>query len=181
MRKPQLLAPCSVVLISAVVALAFIFPASEARRAADDRQEIINHIDGIFKAYIRQDKEAVRAMHTKDWIGFKANSRAIVKGIDGYMQNVLTGAIQMLDYEMEEIEVELYGDIAHVYYVAHWRSRVAETGEVVTIRARSIDIYRREAEGWNQSGSHLSILPRPRSLGNVVCAQQCIDVTLVQE
>ncbi len=181
MRKYQILAPSSVVLIAAVVALAFVFPAREAPREADDRQEVIDHIDGIFNAYIRQDKEAVRAMHTQDWMGFKGNSRTIVKGIDGYMQNVLTGASHLLDYEMEEIEVDLYGDIAHVYYVANWRSRLTESGQVFTIRSRSLDIYRREAQGWIQSGSHLTILPRPGRFGNPVCAQECIDVTLVQQ
>lgn len=86
----------------------------------------------------------------------------------------------MLEYEIEDIEVQLYGNIAIVYYVAQWKSLQKRTGQKFRIRARSIDIYRKDANGWNQAGSHLSILPSPSGQGNPDCLK-CVDIELVNE
>ena len=98
------------------------------------------------------------------------------------MQNPIRNLsrIKMLQYEIEDIEVQLYGNTAIVYYVAHWKSLRKRTGEKVRIRARSVDIYRKDANGWNQAGSHLSILPSPSSQGNPGCVK-CLDIELVKE
>lgn len=142
-----------------------------------DRQQIIDHLHSIFDAFVRQDREAIQALHTKDWTGFQAASREIVRGLEGYMKNVTLANAQMLEYEIQDIEVKIYGDVAVVFYVAQWRSRMKASGQVVKIRARSVDIYRREAGSWNQAGSNLNLLPTAGAFGMPDC-QQCYDVTM---
>jgi ketosteroid isomerase-like protein len=145
----------------------------------DDRQQIIDHIHSIFKAYVRQDAAEVRALHTDDWTGFRNNSRQIVKGIEGYMRGVTFKRFKMLEYEIEDIEVQLYGDLGVVYYIANWKTLSIQTNEVVSIRARAVDIYRKAPEGWNQAGSNLNILPMPRAMAIPDCGK-CFDVQRVQ-
>jgi ketosteroid isomerase-like protein len=134
--------------------------------AADrDRQEILDHIHGIFQAYLRQDREALRRMHTADWTGFQGPSTGIERGIDAYMVNAELSLerFQGTGYELKETEVQLHGDIALVYYIADYHCRDKETGAERTIALRSIDVYRREAGGWNQAGSHITPIPTQRS------------------
>jgi len=145
-----------------------------------DRQQIIDHIHSIFKAFVQQDRVGIRARHTVDWTGFKNNSREIVQGIDGYMKDMTLKILKMEEYEIQDIEVQLYGNIAIVYYIAEWKSRVISTGQLLQIRARSVDIYRKDAKEWNQAGSHLSILPAPDRFNNLEC-RKCLDITLVPE
>lgn len=168
----------AIVLFSSFFAISFYVSA----KPKSDRQQVIDHIHSIFQAFVREDTTAIRAKHTEDWRGFQSNSREIVKGVDGYMQNPIRNLsrIKMLEYEIEDIEVQLYGNIAIVYYVAQWKSLQKRTGQKFRIRARSIDIYRKDANGWNQAGSHLSILPSPSGQGNPDCLK-CVDIELVNE
>ena len=53
-----------------------------------DRQAILDHIHGIFQAFIRRDREAIRKAHTNDWTGFQGPSTKIERGLDDYMKNV---------------------------------------------------------------------------------------------
>lgn len=148
----------------------------------DDRQQIIDHIHHIFQAFIDQDSVAIRNLHTKDWVGFQNRSRKIVKGVDGYMQNVRRSLAksQMLEYELEDVEVQIYGDIAIVYYIGQWKSRLKQTGIVLKFRVRSVDIFRKTGLTWNQAGSHLSILPSP-SGGTGPDRLKCFDIQVVEE
>jgi ketosteroid isomerase-like protein len=151
-------------------------------KAEEDSAQIIDHIHSIFDAYLRQDTSAIRALHCPDWTGFQAGSRAIVMGIDEYMQNAVKGLrrLRMIEYEILEIDVQVYGATAIVYYVARWQSQISSTDQSAEFRARSVDIYRREETGWNQAGSNLSILPLPGWQSNPDCAN-CLDVKLVGE
>ena len=53
----------------------------------NDKQQILDHIHGIFRAYLDMDREAIRRTHTEDWAGFQVSSREMVRGIDSYMRN----------------------------------------------------------------------------------------------
>ena len=177
MRKYWIPSTLVVVLISAVVALAFTRSTREARQEADDRQEVINQLHRIFQAFVEQDKETLRATHADNWMGFKASSLTTVKGIEGYMQDITFGN-PMLEYEIEEVQVQLLGDIAVVYYVARWKNQIKQINKVVTMHARSVDIYGKHAQkGWIQVGSNLNILPRAGSIRNPACGR-CFDVAV---
>jgi ketosteroid isomerase-like protein len=132
------------------------------RAVASDRDAILAHIHGLFQAYLRGDREAIRRGHTGDWKGFQLPSRAIVRGLDDYMQTAdrVLASFRGLRYEILDADVEVIGDRAIVFYVA--REWVAtESGGEREILLRAIDLYRREPEGWNQCGSHIALAPQP--------------------
>ena len=122
----------------------------------DDKQAIISHVHGLFDAYLRKDREAIRRGHTGDWHGFQVMSRRLVRGIDEYMkaaEEVLV-RLKATRYEMLEMDVQVLGDVALVYYVARDFLKEAD-GSERTILLRALDVYRREPEGWNQCGSNI--------------------------
>lgn len=125
-----------------------------------DREQIIEHIHGIFRAYFAKDRETIRRTHTADWKGFLTRSTRMVRGIDDYMtyvDGVLQG-VAPLRYEIVDIEVDVYGDVAVVFYLAReWLPK--EGGGEFTILLRSCDIYRRDPGGWNQCGSNIMVIP----------------------
>ena len=125
-----------------------------------DREEILNHIRGIFQAYLRKDRDAIRRMHTDDWIGFQGPSTKIERGLDDYMKNAET-SLQNLHgtgFEILDHEIRFHADVALVYYVARYDYRDAD-GSEHSVPLRSVDIYRRDPEGWNQAGSHITVIP----------------------
>jgi len=129
-------------------------------KAQDDRSAILAHIDGLFHAYFRKDREAIRRGHTADWRGFQIGSRTLVRGIDEYMKAAdrVLETIEARRYQLLDSDVRVYGDVAVVYYLAREWIRTSD-GEEKTIVLRSCDIYRREADGWNQCGSHITLAP----------------------
>ncbi len=134
--------------------------------AATDREQIIEHIHSIFKAYLRQDRDAIRRLHTPDWTGFQGPSVKIERGIDAYMVNAEKSlqSLRGIGYELLDTEVQIYGDIALVYYVARYDYRDME-GNKDSIPLRSVDIYRREKGEWNQAGSHITVIPQAADWG----------------
>ncbi len=128
--------------------------------AKQDREQILQHIHSIFQAYLRQDRDAIRKTHTPDWTGFQGPSVKIERGIDAYMVNA-EKSLQNLrgtGYELLDTEVQIYGDMALVYYIARYDYRDRE-GREGSIPLRSIDVYRREHGEWNQCGSHITPIP----------------------
>jgi hypothetical protein len=122
--------------------------------------EILAHIHSIFQAFIDQDRDTIRATHANDWTGFQTSAQEITHGVDAYMANV-GFANPLKRYEIEDYDIQVYGDIAVVYYVAHWWSYVPSIEQYVRTRARSVDIYRHDDGGWIQAGSNINILQRP--------------------
>lgn len=127
---------------------------------AADREAILAHIRSVFEAYVRGDAERIRATHTTDWRGFQIKSDRLVRGIDEHMKNALATleAVETLAFELLEAEVELYGDMAVVYYVARDVIR-PRGGEETVLYLRALDVYRRTPEGWNQCGSNICLMP----------------------
>lgn len=126
----------------------------------EDREQILQHIHSIFQAFLRQDRDTIRKTHTPDWTGFQGPSVGIERGIDAYMVNV-EKSLQNLrgtGYELLDTEVQIYGDLALVYYIARYDYRDRE-GRKGSIPLRSIDVYRREKGQWNQCGSHITPIP----------------------
>lgn len=125
-----------------------------------DREKIINHIHSIFKAFLGKDREAIKNAHSNDWVGFMGPSQKIERGIDDYMvhADLSLSSYKGVDYEIIDTEIQLYGDLGIVYYVARYDYEDAN-GERHSIPLRSVDIYRREADGWIQAGSHITPIP----------------------
>lgn len=125
-----------------------------------DQEKIVQHIDGLFKAFIRKDLDAIRRGHTSDWKGFQVGSRHLVRGIEEYTE-AAKQAIKNFDgkrYEMLDLDVQIHGDVAIVFYLAkYWTA--APSGDEKAILLRSVDIYRKEPQGWNQCGSNICTVP----------------------
>lgn len=128
-------------------------------RATQDRKAITTHLNGLFQAFLDKDRDAIRRGHTVDWRGFQVKSRGIVRGVDGYMvaADQALASFSGRRYELKDLEIQLYGDIAIVYYVADWW--YGPEGAEERLELRSLDVYRREEAGWNQCGSNISIMP----------------------
>ncbi len=61
-------------------------------------------------------------------------------------------------YVLEDVEIDLRGNHAVVFYVAReWV--LDEKGQEKEIRLRSVDLYRRDQGGWNRYGSHIVLMP----------------------
>lgn len=131
-----------------------------------DREEILAHIRGIFQAYIRQDRDAIRRSHTPDWTGFQGPSTSIERGIEAYMKNAEKSleSFHGTGYELLDSAVQIYGDVGVVYYVARYDYLDAE-GHQGSIPLRAVDIYCRSEQGWNQAGSHITVIPSGGSWG----------------
>jgi len=125
-----------------------------------DREAVLAHIDSIFQAYVRQDRETIRSTHSEDWVGFQGPSTQIERGIDDYMVNAETSLehLRGTGYEILDTEVQLFGDLALVYYVARY-DYVGADGKPGSLGLRSLDVYRRVEGEWTQIGSHIGPLP----------------------
>lgn len=132
----------------------------------DDRQQILNHIHAIFQAFLNRDRETIKNLHSKNWIGFMGPSTGIERGIDAYMTNVDKSLdnFKGTDYELYDSEVQIHGNIAIVYYVARY-DYAAENEQTHSIPLRSVDIYHRERDGWIQVGSHITVIPSEGAWG----------------
>ncbi|MBI5528283.1 MAG: nuclear transport factor 2 family protein [Deltaproteobacteria bacterium] len=131
---------------------------SEAEKR--DSEAIRAHIDGLFQAFIRKDREAIRRGHTTDWRGFQVKSTHLVRGIDDYMKaaDVSLATFRGTRHEILDIDIKIYGDMAVVFYLAMYWVHGNDDGEQ-SIRLRSVDVYRREGNRWNQCGSNICLLP----------------------
>lgn len=127
---------------------------------AAEKQALIDHVHAIFQAFLDRDRDRIRALHTQDWVGFLGPSTKIERGIGDYMVNADRSleSFHGTAYEIHDAEVQIYGDVALVFYVAtyYYENEDRSSG---AIPLRSIDIFRREGARWNQSASHISVIP----------------------
>ncbi len=77
----------------------------------DDRQMVVDKLHSIFDAFVSQNKDVLRSSHSEDWMGFFANSTQITSGLDGYLNHVSFDRLQMVDYEIQDIKVQISTDI----------------------------------------------------------------------
>lgn len=134
------------------------------KELATDRAQILDHIKTIFQAFLSGDRQALRQTHAADWIGFQGPSTGIERGIEAYMKNAekSLSSWKGTGFELLDSEVQLYGDVGIVYYVARYDAKDA-AGKAVSVPLRSVDVYRRQRGHWIQAGSHISVIP---SAGN---------------
>ncbi len=123
-----------------------------------DEKKIEAHVRGLFDAFLAKDRDAIESGHTADWKGFQIPSKQIVRGIDQYMAAAddLLASLKAVRYEVLEMDVDVYGDIALVYYVA--RDWLQDGDKETTVLIRALDVYRRESGAWNQAGSNSCVI-----------------------
>ncbi len=129
-----------------------------------DAAAIRAHINSIFDAYMRGDRETIRATHSEDWRGFLSSSRSILKGIDDYMQAAdaaLARPSRMVGYEMIEYDTHFHGDLAVVPYVAALDVEVGGWRIPFRPKLRVFDLYARRDGHWIQVGSDTA--PHPET------------------
>ncbi len=128
---------------------------------SDDKTAIINHVIRIFEAYSGAKRDIVRDTHSDDWTGFMIPSKKIVRGIDGYMKiaDAFLETKKMTRYKIDDTEVQIYGDIAILYYQARFWVKDLGADEEELVEVRSVDVYRREKNDWIQIGSNICKIP----------------------
>lgn len=127
---------------------------------------IRRHVTSLFDAYLAGDRQALADGRIDTWKGFQIRSTRLVRGVDAYMDalDAVLGTLQVERYEFLDFDVDVYGDIAIVLYVA--RDHLAgddglPTGRTVLIR--SLDVYRRIDGEWTQIASNINAMPDPDS------------------
>jgi ketosteroid isomerase-like protein len=171
--------PTRVVVISLIILIALGTAPFANTPGSNDEQAILDHIHSIFKAYMDGDEATIQATHSSDWTGFNNQSRSIVRGIEGYMDNAhraLAGG-RIIRYELEDVDVQIHGDIGIIYYVANWTTQLNASGARIRMHVRSVDIYEKRSGHWIQIGSNLNSLTRPGAMSTPKCAA-CFDVEL---
>ena len=147
--------------VLATVWVSRVSSGGNATMEQEHKAEIMKHIHSIFEAYLRQDRDALRATHTADWTGFQGPSTKIERGIEDYMVNAERSLqnLQGTGYEILDTEIQLYGEMALVYYVARYDFRRKQQGSG-SMMLRSLDVYRLDKSGWTQCGSHITPIPQ---------------------
>lgn len=165
--------------ICSLFAATLLVIALDANANPEYEKAILDHIHGIFEAYMNADEEAIRATHSSDWTGFSSQSRSIVHGIDAYMANARRALSnsRITRYELEEVDIQIHGDVGIVYYVANWTIQLNGTDTRVRMHVRSVDVYQKRAGDWIQIGSNLNVLPRAGAMPKPECGE-CFDVDL---
>lgn len=142
-----------------LIAIVSVGATQQGDRAAD-REAIRAHIDSIFQAFIRKDEAALRATHEKNWLGYLEGSRTMIRGVDGYMNNVYVdpkSPYGMKSYTMREFDMIFKGDAAFVCFVA---DVVANTPSGPSKRTlRIADFYTKQDGKWIQTGSDTELHP----------------------
>jgi hypothetical protein len=132
-------------------------------RRPEDRDEIRSHIDRIFRAYMKKDRVTIEETHSAEWRGFLGASRSIIRGIGGYMEGAdafLKSPVRIAGYRFEDFDLQFYGDVGLVSYIADVDIEVGEKPPTLEkTRYRSIDVYARKNGHWTQVASHLNTHP----------------------
>ncbi len=155
----KLLLLSTLALGAGLLALAATFIPSNDHRDAD-RQAIRAHIESVFQAYMKKDRDTLRATHATDWRGFTNSSRTILRGIDRYMQAadlILSSPAAFTGYNILDYDIIFYGDMAVVSYIAdlEWQWE----GVVYPGKLCVLDVYTKQHGHWNQAASSVKTHP----------------------
>jgi len=118
------------------------------------------HVERIFAAYQRKDREDVRRTHAADWRGFLTGSRGVLRGIDAYMQEAeysLGSPVRLEHWSFRDYDTVFYGDTAIVSYVADLDLKLGDEPLKETLRV--IDVYRGAGADWQQVASQVARHP----------------------
>ena len=129
-------------------------------RREEDRQQILAHLDSIFKAFVSRDPEVLKQTHMADFKGFTVRSRTVILDREQYLQDIwrVLENYRIHSYEFLEQDLTFWGDTAVACYIAlvHGTSR---HGREFENKMRIMDIYTKTAAGWNLCASSVSLHP----------------------
>jgi len=136
-----------------------------------DKDNIRHHIDATFRAYIDQDWEALRTARVQGWAGFTIDAASIIRGSESYILRVkrLLKDINLIDYEMVEINYAFYGPVCVVPYVARLRGAWARGG-AFEAKLRVLDLYARRDGTWHQVAGSISLHPDTMASSEIITA-----------
>lgn len=125
-----------------------------------DRQEILEHIHSIFRAFAARDREKLRQTHLSEFKGYAARSRSTIRNRDMYLRDVesILENQEYQDYVLMEEDFHFIGEVAIVCYIANVTGRTRQ-GQPYESKIRVMDIYRKTGEGWNLAASSVSLHP----------------------
>jgi hypothetical protein len=124
--------------------------------------ELRDHVSGLFDAYLAGDLDTLREGRIADWKGFQITSTRLVRGVDEYMTEVtgVMGGLEVERYEFLDFDVDLYGDLALVFYVARDHLARKPDSEIAeTVLIRSLDVYKKAGGEWTQIASNICAVP----------------------
>jgi hypothetical protein len=144
---------------------------------ANDRAEILAHIEAICQAFIDGDIDKIYATHTEDWRGFLSSSRVPIRGIDEYMRanniqwprpanapkpprnpDAGTRGFKVFDFDAHFYSPEL----AVACFMVDFGTK--NGNELVTnMRYRIMDVYAKRNGHWIQAASHTVVDPTWRA------------------
>jgi len=126
----------------------------------NDRKEILAHIDSIFRAFINNDKEAIRNTHLPNWKGYTVRSRSTIHSREEYLKEVekLIESQHWKFYEMLDTDMAFYGDTALVTYIARVSGKDSAEKYFET-KLRVLDVYVKISGSWNLASSSVSLHP----------------------
>lgn len=123
-----------------------------------EKDEIRHKIDVAFRAHVKKDWAAVRSHQSKGWCGFTIDAQSILQGSAAYTSETeaMLQNIELIDYEMLEIEYIFYGPICVTPYVVRLRA-ARRPDETLEIKVRALDVYVQEDDEWRQAASTISL------------------------
>lgn len=132
---------------------------SETNRE-QDKKEILQHIDSIFKAFSTKDRVLLEKTHMPNWKGFTVRSRMTLHNREEYLQDIssLLEYQKYSSYEIMDEDFAFYGDTAILCYIARVHGTDSRGNEFTT-KLRIIDIYVKTDDGWNNASSSVSLHP----------------------
>ena len=147
-------------MVAIVTATSIMADGQSMNKNQAEKQQLIEHVHKIFRAFLNRDRDRIRELHTRDWVGFLGPSTKIERGIGDYMINadLSLDNFRGTGYEIHDTEVQIYSDIALVFYIASYYYETDE-GNTSVIPLRSVDVFKRENDHWNQAASHISVIP----------------------
>jgi hypothetical protein len=129
-------------------------------------EEIRDHVVVLFDAFLAGDTETLAKGRAPGWKGFQIRSTRLVRGIDEYVSelNEAMGGLSVERYEFLDFEVDLFGDLALVFYVARDYLR-GDSSNPRTVLIRSLDIYQLVEGAWTQIASNICAIADPGAAG----------------
>lgn len=149
------------VLLLSFAATSLVAQTPATQRTAD-AAAIRAHIESIFQAFVDKDRQKLADTHGAEWRGFTPWSGHVIRGRDGYMNEATFDPRQqkgqgMVGYRIGEFDIVFYGDTAVVSFVADV-DRI-EGPQKTTQKLTFVDVYHKDAGGWNQVASNTSLHP----------------------
>ena len=120
-------------------------------------QELLATIDQFNLAFQAGDVESLTSMITDNYLHTNGNAKSIRKEdwlnyLRKRTQEIQLGTLEVIDYKMEEVEIELYGQTAIVTGKISVSNKTGD--EVSRNEYRVTNIWVKETDKWKRAGFH---------------------------